>query len=50
MSPARAAEIIVSLAHGAGVPLRLPLGRENAEHISGTTYRRGQEEIARGAG
>lgn len=31
--PARVAEIIVSLAQSAEVPLRLPLGRETAEHI-----------------
>jgi len=42
--PARAAEIIVSLAHGAEVPLRLPLGREAVERISGA-YRRGLDEV-----
>ncbi|MDA0636455.1 SDR family NAD(P)-dependent oxidoreductase [Nonomuraea sp. MCN248] len=42
--PARAAEIIVSLAHGEEVPLRLPLGREAVERIS-HAYRRGLEEV-----
>ncbi|MGI5272500.1 SDR family NAD(P)-dependent oxidoreductase [Nonomuraea sp. CA-218870] len=42
--PARAAEIIVSLAHGEKVPLRLPLGREAVERIS-RAYRRGLEEV-----
>ncbi|GAA2275245.1 oxidoreductase [Nonomuraea roseoviolacea subsp. roseoviolacea] len=46
--PARAAEIIVSLAHGDEVPLRLPLGREAVERISGV-YRRGLEEVERWA-
>jgi len=46
--PARAAEIIVSLAHGDEVPLRLPLGREAAERISGV-YRRGLAEVERWA-
>ncbi|MEV4362251.1 SDR family NAD(P)-dependent oxidoreductase [Nonomuraea sp. NPDC049625] len=46
--PVRAAEIIVSLAHGEQVPLRLPLGREAVERISGT-YRRGLEEVERWA-
>ncbi|MFG3438911.1 SDR family NAD(P)-dependent oxidoreductase [Nonomuraea sp. NPDC047897] len=46
--PARAAEIIVSLAHGDEVPLRLPLGREAVERISGA-YRRGLEEVERWA-
>ncbi|MEU4538157.1 SDR family NAD(P)-dependent oxidoreductase [Streptosporangium sp. NPDC023825] len=41
--PARAAEIIVSLAHGDEVPLRLPLGREAVERIS-RAYRRGLDE------
>ncbi|MGR6919563.1 SDR family NAD(P)-dependent oxidoreductase [[Actinomadura] parvosata] len=42
--PVRAAEIIVSLAHGDEVPLRLPLGREAVERIS-RAYRRGLEEV-----
>lgn len=46
--PARAAEIIVSLAHGDEVPLRLPLGHEAVERISGA-YRRGLDEVARWA-
>ena len=46
--PARAAEIIVSLAHSDEVPLRLPLGREAVERISGT-YRRGLAEVERWA-
>ncbi|MET9251322.1 short-chain dehydrogenase/reductase, partial [Nonomuraea sp. NPDC003709] len=46
--PVRAAEIIVSLAHGEQVPLRLPLGREAVERISGA-YRRGLEEVERWA-
>ncbi|MEV0151473.1 MULTISPECIES: SDR family NAD(P)-dependent oxidoreductase [unclassified Nonomuraea] len=46
--PVRAAEIIVSLVHGEEVPLRLPLGREAVERISGA-YRRGLEEVERWA-
>jgi NAD(P)-dependent dehydrogenase (short-subunit alcohol dehydrogenase family) len=46
--PARAADIIVSLAHSAEVPLRLPLGREAVERISGV-HRRGLEEVERWA-
>ncbi|WP_116248028.1 SDR family NAD(P)-dependent oxidoreductase [Nocardiopsis sp. FIRDI 009] len=46
--PARAAEIIVSLVHGDEVPLRLPLGREAVERVSGA-YRRGLEEVGRWA-
>ncbi|MFC5827648.1 SDR family NAD(P)-dependent oxidoreductase [Nonomuraea insulae] len=46
--PARAAEIILSLAHGEEVPLRLPLGREAVERISGV-YRRGLAEVERWA-
>lgn len=46
--PGRAAEIIVSLVHGDEVPLRLPLGREAVERISGA-YRRGLEEVERWA-
>ncbi|MFB4293319.1 SDR family NAD(P)-dependent oxidoreductase [Nonomuraea sp. ATR24] len=46
--PVRAAEIIVSLAHGDEVPLRLPLGREAVERISGA-YRRGLDEVERWA-
>lgn len=37
--PVKAAEIIVELAHGNEVPLRLPLGREAVERISGA-YKR----------
>lgn len=47
--PVRAAEIIVSLAHSDEVPLRLPLGREAVERISGA-YRRGLDEVERWAG
>ncbi|RJL35500.1 SDR family NAD(P)-dependent oxidoreductase [Bailinhaonella thermotolerans] len=46
--PARAARIILSLVHGDEVPLRLPLGREAVERISGM-YRRGLEEVERWA-
>ncbi|NJP91817.1 SDR family NAD(P)-dependent oxidoreductase [Nonomuraea sp. FMUSA5-5] len=46
--PVRAAEIIVSLAHGDEVPLRLPLGREAVERIS-RAYRRGLDEVERWA-
>ncbi|MEV0384692.1 SDR family NAD(P)-dependent oxidoreductase [Nonomuraea sp. NPDC050643] len=46
--PARAAEIIVSLAHADEVPLRLPLGREAVERLSGV-YRRGLDEVERWA-
>lgn len=46
--PARAAEIIVSLAHSDEVPLRLPLGREAVERIS-RAYRRGLDEVERWA-
>ncbi|GAA3578535.1 oxidoreductase [Nonomuraea rosea] len=46
--PARAAGIIVSLAHGPEVPLRLPLGSEAVERISGA-YRRGLAEVERWA-
>jgi hypothetical protein len=46
--PERAAEIIVSLAHGAELPLRLPLGREAVERLSGV-YRRGLDEVERWA-
>ncbi|PRX66301.1 short-subunit dehydrogenase [Nonomuraea fuscirosea] len=46
--PARAAEIIVSLVHGEEVPLRLPLGREAVERISGL-HRRGLAETTRWA-
>ncbi|GAA3649065.1 oxidoreductase [Nonomuraea antimicrobica] len=46
--PARAAETIVSLVHGDEVPLRLPLGSEAVERISGV-YRRGLEEVERWA-
>ncbi|MEV6969898.1 SDR family NAD(P)-dependent oxidoreductase [Hamadaea sp. NPDC051192] len=46
--PDRAAEIIVSLVHGGSLPLRLPLGREAVERISGA-YRRGLAEVERWA-
>lgn len=46
--PVRAAEIIVSLAHGTEVPLRLPLGHEAVERLSGA-YRRGLDEVDRWA-
>lgn len=46
--PARAAEIIVSIAHSDEVPLRLPLGREAVERISGV-YQRGLAEVERWA-
>lgn len=46
--PARAAEIIVTLAHSDEVPLRLPLGREAVERIS-DAYRRGLAEVERWA-
>jgi NAD(P)-dependent dehydrogenase (short-subunit alcohol dehydrogenase family) len=46
--PVRAAEIIVSLAHSDEVPLRLPLGYEAVERISGA-YRRGLDEVDRWA-
>ncbi len=42
--PARAAEIIVSLAHGPEVPLRLPLGAEAVERIS-RMHRRGLADV-----
>lgn len=46
--PAKAAEIIVSLAHADEVPLRLPLGAEAVERILGT-YRHGLDEVSRWA-
>lgn len=46
--PVKAAEIIVNLAHSNEVPLRLPLGREAVERISGA-YRRGLDEVERWA-
>jgi NAD(P)-dependent dehydrogenase (short-subunit alcohol dehydrogenase family) len=42
--PAKAADIIVSRAHSDEVPLRLALGREAVERISGV-YRRGLAEV-----
>ncbi|WP_019928548.1 SDR family oxidoreductase [Nocardia sp. BMG111209] len=42
--PARAADIIVRLAHGEDVPLRLPLGHEAIERLAGA-YRRGLHEV-----
>lgn len=47
-NPKRAAEIIVYLAHAEEVPLRLPLGREAVERISGV-HRRGLQEVERWA-
>jgi len=46
--PVRAAEIILSLVCGDKVPLRLPLGREAVERISGA-YQRGLAEVERWA-
>jgi len=46
--PAAAASIIVRLAHSDEVPLRLALGREAVERISGA-YRRGLAELERWA-
>ena len=46
--PVRAAAIIVSLAHADQVPLRLPLGAEAVERVSGA-YRRGLAEVAQWA-
>ncbi|TCN33415.1 short-subunit dehydrogenase [Kribbella orskensis] len=46
--PVRAAEIILSLAYSDEVPLRLPLGREAVERISGA-YRSGLDEVERWA-
>ncbi|MFD8496637.1 SDR family NAD(P)-dependent oxidoreductase [Amycolatopsis sp. NPDC059657] len=46
--PVKAAEIIVELAHGDEVPLRLALGREAVERISGV-YTRGLAEVERWA-
>lgn len=46
--PAKAAAIIVSLAHGEDVPLRLPLGSEAVQRISGA-YRRDLLELERWA-
>lgn len=46
--PAKAAEIIVSLAHADEVPLRLPLGGEAVERLA-ATYRRGLDDVDRWA-
>lgn len=46
--PAKAAAIIVSLAHGEDVPLRLPLGSEAVQRLSGA-YRRDLLELERWA-
>ncbi|MFC3491342.1 SDR family NAD(P)-dependent oxidoreductase [Glycomyces rhizosphaerae] len=46
--PAKAAAIIVSLAHGDDVPLRLPLGSEAVQRLSGA-YRRDLQELERWA-
>lgn len=46
--PVRAADIIVRLAHGGDVPLRLPLGQEAVERLSGA-YRRELAEVERWA-
>ncbi|OBC03436.1 short-chain dehydrogenase/reductase [Mycobacterium sp. 852013-50091_SCH5140682] len=46
--PAKAAEIIVSFAHSADVPLRLPLGAEAVERLT-AAYQRGLDEVERWA-
>jgi NAD(P)-dependent dehydrogenase (short-subunit alcohol dehydrogenase family) len=46
--PVRAAQIISALVHGDELPLRLPLGAEAVDRISGA-YRRGLQEVARWA-
>ncbi|WP_458687551.1 SDR family oxidoreductase [Nocardia tengchongensis] len=46
--PVRAADVIVRLAHSEDVPLRLPLGSEAVERLSGV-YRRGLAEVERWA-
>jgi hypothetical protein len=46
--PDRAAQIITSLVHGDELPLRLPLGAEAVERISGS-YRRGLHDVTRWA-
>ncbi|MGW3961564.1 SDR family NAD(P)-dependent oxidoreductase [Amycolatopsis sp. NPDC005003] len=46
--PARAADIIVSLAHGDDVPLRLPLGSEAVERLT-RAYRRDLDGVERWA-
>jgi NAD(P)-dependent dehydrogenase (short-subunit alcohol dehydrogenase family) len=46
--PAKAAQIIVSLAHSDEVPLRLPLGAEAVRRVT-AAYQRGLDEVARWA-
>ncbi len=46
--PAKAAQIIVSLAHSEEVPLRLPLGAEAVQRIT-AAYQRGLDEVAQWA-
>jgi NAD(P)-dependent dehydrogenase (short-subunit alcohol dehydrogenase family) len=46
--PAKAAQIIVSLAHSEEVPLRLPLGAEAVQRVT-ATYQRGLDEVAQWA-
>ncbi|ORA38176.1 SDR family oxidoreductase [Mycobacterium aquaticum] len=46
--PVKAAEIIVSIAHSADVPLRLPLGAEAVERLT-AAYQRGLDEVDRWA-
>ena len=46
--PAKAADIIVSLAHSEEVPLRLPLGAEAVQRLS-AAYRRSLDEVGRWA-
>jgi NAD(P)-dependent dehydrogenase (short-subunit alcohol dehydrogenase family) len=47
--PAKAAEIIVSLAHSEEVPLRLPLGAEAVVRLT-AAYQRGLDEVSQWAG
>ncbi|MFI9415120.1 SDR family NAD(P)-dependent oxidoreductase [Nocardia gamkensis] len=46
--PMRAADIIVRVSHSDDVPLRLPLGQEAVQRLSGA-YRRGLDEVERWA-
>jgi NAD(P)-dependent dehydrogenase (short-subunit alcohol dehydrogenase family) len=46
--PAKAAQIIVSLAHSEEMPLRLPLGAEAVQRMT-ATYQRGLDEVAQWA-
>jgi NAD(P)-dependent dehydrogenase (short-subunit alcohol dehydrogenase family) len=47
--PAKAADIIVSLAHSEEVPLRLPLGAEAVVRLT-AAYQRGLDEVSQWAG